>query len=149
MKSGRLVASITRTKKVRSAEEADLEWAAATKAEHVPDTGPTAPVVAAPVNNELAIARARREAAQASMREMELAKRLGELVPAKEVETKLAELFAHCRTRLMDIPRKARQHDASLSAAHLVLLEGLIRQALEDLADPEEEEESDGPAAAE
>lgn len=149
IESGRLRSSVTRAKKIRSAELADAEWSASTKADHVPITGPTAPpppVVVSPVVNALAEARARRESAQAELREMELGKKRGELVSAKEVEAKLAGVFMQCRVRLLEIPRKARQHDASLSAAHLVLLEGLIRQALEDLADPEE---SDATATAE
>lgn len=148
IESGRLVASVTRMKKIRSASEADDEWAASTKADHVPLEGPTAPHAAGPAPrapNALGEARARREAAQASLREMELARRQGELVPARDVEAHLANVFSQCRARLMSIPARARQRDPSLSGSHLALFELLIREALEDLAAPEE---SDGRAAA-
>lgn len=67
---------------------------------------------------------------------MELAEKRGELVNAKDVEKRLRNVFALCRQRLMAIPSKARQRDATFTPQHLVLLEGLIRDALEGLADP-------------
>lgn len=138
IESGRLQASITPEKKIRDADEADAEWAAATASDHVPLTGPTAPAgdPDRASTNDLVEARARREAAQASIREMELAQRRGELVPAKAIEDHLANVFARCRTKLLGVSARARQRDPSLSAQQLVLIEGLIREALEDLASP-------------
>ena len=137
-RDGRIKRSVTRRGKIRSTELADAEWLASTKSEYVPDTGPTSPARnTSPEQtalNPLAEARARREAAQAEIREMELAQRRGELVPAKDIESHLANLFTQCRTRLLSIPARARQHDASLSGPQLVLLERLLREALEDLA---------------
>lgn len=135
--AGRLARSLTRGKKIRSAAAADAEWGASTKAEHVPLTGPAASMPSGaqqPAVNGLAAARTRREAAQAAIREMELAERQGELVPAKDVELHLANLFAQCRTRLLSIPARARQRDPSLSGPQLMILEALLREALEGLA---------------
>lgn len=136
--AGRLAASLTDDrKKIRDAALADREWELATKADHVPLTGPAAAAATARgAPNPLADARARREAAQASIREMELAERQGELVAAKDVEARLVTVFALCRTKLLSIPARARQRDPSLSGRHLVLLEALIRESLEDLAGP-------------
>jgi len=146
IRDGRLASSLTKDRtKIRSAKAADAEWAAATKGDHVPLTGPTS-IAASQAPNPLAEARARRESAQASIREMELAERRGELVPSKDVEAHLANLFAQCRTRLLAIPARARQRDPSLSGPQLALLEALLFEALEDLAGapPERDERAAG-----
>ena len=135
IESGRLSASLTEDKKIRDPLEADAEWAQTTSSDRVPLTGPTAPANEdRPTSNPLAEARARREAAQASLREMELAKKLGELVPAKDVEARLVQVFTGCKTKLLGIPARARQRDPSLSAQQIATIEALVREALEDLA---------------
>lgn len=144
IRDGRLSRSLTRDrKKIRGAKAADAEWAASTKSDHVPLTGPTAPSApespddsAPTAPSPLTEARTRREAAQAEIREMELAERRGALVSARAVESYLSNLFAQCRTRLLSIPARARQRDPSLSGPQLAVIETMIREALEDLASP-------------
>ncbi len=137
--SGRLVKSLSPDrKKIIDVELADREWEANSRSDHAPLTGPTAPAVngnGQSYINPLGEARARREAAQASLREMELAERRGELIATADIEARLANTFMQCRTRLLSIPSRARQRDPSLSSGQLTMLESLIREALEDLAD--------------
>jgi phage terminase Nu1 subunit (DNA packaging protein) len=149
--NGRLDKSLTRDrKKIRDTKLANKEWAAATKADYVPITGPAAApaiateaVKASPASNSLAEARTRREAAQADLRELELKRHRGELVPSKDFEAHLArteermrEVFARCRNKLLSIPTRARQRDASFTARHIALIDELIRETLLDLATP-------------
>lgn len=147
IRSGRLVASLTADrKKVRSAKAADVEWAASTKEDRVPLSGPTAPAAAppavpgaseaaaAPPVNELALARARREAAGADLAEIELAEKRGELVRARDIEARLADVFLRCRTRIMGVAARLREQDPTFSGTQLQLVEELLREALEELA---------------
>lgn len=134
--------SVTRAGKIRSFELADLEWAAATKSEMVPLTGPTAsaasaaslPPAAAPPS-DLARARAAREATNAEIAALDLAERRGQLVDAREVETRWATVIHHCRTKLLGITARAAQRDPTLTSEQLALFDGLLREALEELAD--------------
>ena len=141
IKTGRLKTALTADRKrVRTAGAADAEWAATTKAEMVPQTGPTAPATAEPPStepppvNELAAARVRKEAASAELAEIELAEKRRELIPARDIENRLADVFLRCRTRLLGIPSRLREQDPTLSAVQLQLVEALIHDALRDLA---------------
>lgn len=135
IESGRLAKSVTPDGKIVSAEAADAEWAATTHVDRVPLSGPTAAGALAP---DLAESRARREAAEASLAEIELWERRGELVLAGDVEAKLVNVFSHCKTKLLAVPARARQRDPDLTDAQVELFELLIREALEDLASPVE-----------
>lgn len=152
--NGRLTTSLTEDKQIRDAHEADAEWAASTKADYVPLTGPSSPIAtsspATSSGNGLAEARARREAAQAELRELELAKQRGELLPLEEFEERLEQVeermktaFTRCRNKLLAIPARARQRDPSLSARQMTLLEGLVRDALVELADTSAEDDAE------
>lgn len=142
IRNGRIPASaLTKDgKKIRSAKAADAAWLASTKADMVPLTGPTAPAssqptaVEPPPVNDLAVARARRESAAAGIREIELEEMRGELLRAKDVEGRLADVFLRCRTRLLTIPSRLREQDPTVAAAQLRLVEALIVEALEELA---------------
>lgn len=138
IKSGRLAKSVTKTGKIRSAKAADAEWAAATKADYVPVTGPTAPEPPAasaelPVN-DLGIWRAKREQVNAELASIELGRARGELVLARDVEARVADAFLRCRTRLLGITVRAREADPTITDVHHRLYENLLREALEELA---------------
>jgi hypothetical protein len=154
IKTGRLAISLTADhKKIQSATQADAEWAATTNADRVPLTGPTAPAntppsaapapavdgeaappEAAPPVNELAAARARREAAGAELAEIALAQKRGELVRARDMEAHMADVFLRCRTRILGVVPRLREQDPTVTAAQLDLIDALIREALEELA---------------
>jgi hypothetical protein len=137
IQSGRLTASVTKDAAGRTRidpAKADREWAATTRSEYVPQTGPTSPAGASESTPELAESRARHEAAKAALAELELQEREGGLVSAAEVKAGMVGVFTRAKTKLLGIPSRARQQDPALTQAQLALLEGLIREALEDLA---------------
>lgn len=77
----------------------------------------------------------RLKAAQADLAELKFRTEAGGLVPAHDVEMRLVTVFTACKTRLLAIPSRARQALPHLVAADLGVLESLIREALEDLAE--------------
>ena len=77
----------------------------------------------------------RLKAAQADLAELKFREEAGKLVPARDVEMRLVTVFTACKTRLLAIPSRARQALPHLVAADLGVLESLIREALEDLAE--------------
>lgn len=133
-RAGRLSASLTKDGKIRSAAAADEEWAQTTHADRVPLRGPVANGHAA-APNPLQEHRARREAAEAAMAEIELAEKQRSLVPAADVEAHLVNVFANCRTKLLGLPARARAQDPSLSSEQIGMIDGLLHECLEDLAD--------------
>lgn len=58
-----------------------------------------------------------------------------ELIPARDVEARLVSVFTECKTKLLGIPSRARQALPHLTVADIGTLEGLIREALEGLAE--------------
>jgi phage terminase Nu1 subunit (DNA packaging protein) len=130
--SGRLSKSLTPDRKqIADADAADAEWEATTHVDRIPLSGPTAAGTPPP---DLAESRARREAAEAALAEIELAEKRGELVLAKDVESKLVNVFAHCKTKLLAVPSRVRQRDPALTGPQVELIEAAIREALDDLA---------------
>lgn len=136
IESGRLSKSITKDKKIASASAADAEWNATTHVDRIPIGGPTH--AGPPPPPDLAESRARREAAEAALAEIELAEKRRELVPAKDVESRLVNVFAQCKTKLLGVAARARQRDPGLSGPQIEIFEALIREALDDLASASE-----------
>ena len=106
---------------------ADQEWAAV--------TGEQGPGSGGDIDRDAAVeARIRRQLAQAELAELELAERRGELVDARAVETRMRDVFAHCRNRLLGVPSRVRQRDPAITVGQVRLVEDLIREALEELS---------------
>jgi hypothetical protein len=82
--------------------------------------------------------RARREAAEAALAEIELAEKRRELVLAKDVESRLVNVFAQCKTKLLGVPARCRQRDPGLTGPQIELIESLVREACDDLANKSE-----------
>ncbi len=138
-------------RKITDAAMADAEWTATTHADRVPlavqlrrgplsvappplppqPTGEPAETGGVPDRAESV---ARREAAEAALAELKLAKLEGEVIPAQHVDARLVDLFAQCKSKLLGVPARMRQEDPSLTTAQLATVEELIREALEDLA---------------
>lgn len=157
IESGRLSKSVARdgrgSPKITDAAAADAEWSATTKDNRVPlavqlmrpppPPAPRPPAAAggegdddgSEVPPDRALSAARREAAEADLAEIKVAKERGELVPVVDVEERLVNEANRARTKLLGVPSRARQQDPTLTAAHLALFEELIREALEDLAE--------------
>lgn len=137
IKDGR-ISAVTKTGRIRSARAADEEWAAATKSDHVPITGPTAPSATATPAQPSALARARerRELVSAELAELELAKLRGSVVEASQIEARWSDEILRARTRLLGIPVRAREADPTLADSQIRLFDSLIREALDALAEP-------------
>lgn len=137
IRDGRLVKAV-RDGKIDAAV-ADAEWSATTLSQRIPRTGPTS--VDADDDDDLPAgvptlkeSRARREAAEAALAEIELAEKRGELVLARDVESKLVNVFAHCKTKLLAVPGRIRQSDPGMSDVQIDMIDSTIREALDDLA---------------
>jgi hypothetical protein len=135
IKSGRLKKSLTPDGRIADAKAADVEWGATTHVDRIPLSGPTSVGVQPP---DLGESRARREAAEASLAEIELAEKRRELVLAKDVESRLVNVFAQCKTKLLGVPARCRQRDPGLTGPQIELIESLVREACEDLANKSE-----------
>lgn len=85
--------------------------------------------------------RTRKMAADARIAEIELAKVEGELVPAEEVVTAWTDVVGAVKAKLLSIPTKAAPILANEESAGgcQVILEDLINEALEELANYEPE----------
>jgi phage terminase Nu1 subunit (DNA packaging protein) len=113
---------------ILDAEKARAEWAAHTRP-RVKANG-----AATPAPSDLAAATLRERLARAEAFELQTARKKRELVPAAEVETRWAGMVLQARTTLLGLPTRARQRLPHLGAADLVVLEGLVREVLEELA---------------
>lgn len=76
---------------------------------------------------------------QAKKAELDFKKAAGEVVPAEDVRQEVEGVFRTSRTRLLAVPSRARQLLPGLSQGDIVVLENLIREALEALAEPGKE----------
>ncbi len=129
---------------------ADREWAANTK--------PTSSSLPAPPRPELAgdeidlqearrrheIERWRLSQVRREMEEITLSERRGEVVQVDEARALVIDKFTVVKTRLLGVATRARQRMPHLSYDDVELLESLIREALEELADDDEEIDDGG-----
>jgi len=79
--------------------------------------------------------RARTEYLKAELLELERAQKEGELISAEEVSKKWGELVAIARTKVLGVPSKAKQRIPDFPQDAFVILEDIVREALEELAD--------------
>jgi len=127
-------------KKILSAELADAAWAASTHADMVPGSGPTAPaaIATAAAAHPLAEHRARHAAAAATIAELELAEKRGQLVRVEDVEATWSDVVIILRTKLLGLAARARVRDPSIPKKYVTLIDTLVREALTELADEAE-----------
>jgi hypothetical protein len=104
----------------------------------VPDGTPNA------ARPSLSEASAREKHFKAQLAELEYRRQTGELVNAREVAERWVDLVARARTRLLAVPRKAKQLLAHLSYSDVSTLDALIREALEELAHGTEKDNERG-----
>lgn len=104
-------------------------------------TGPTAPATApvapdtTPPFSELALAKARHEGARAAVAELQLRRLQGELVPLAEIRAEVTQRYTIVRTRLLGVAARVKQRAPHLAAADVALIDDLVREALEEIAD--------------
>lgn len=82
----------------------------------------------------LNVSRAWKEHYQREIARVTLEEKLGTLINADEAAERWSALIASCKTKLMGIPSKARSRLPKLDNADVALLEKLVREALEELA---------------
>lgn len=142
--SERLKESVARdgagTPSISDPSLADREWIAHTDAALAPTAD--APVDAAPAESgeTYADARRRKEVALAHLRELELARKAGQLCLGTAVEAELGDLFVEIRSKLLGLPHLAKQLDDSFTVAQVQTLDRLVHAALTALADGEEKQ---------
>lgn len=142
---GRLRAAVVRdargAPKIADPELADREWDGNTRPriDHAPSAPPAADDIddadyhAARARRE--VAAARREAALAEMAELDLAERRGELIPVDQARADVFDKFTIVRTRLLGVPTRVAQRLPAIAADVVPVIDELLREALEELAD--------------
>lgn len=151
--TGRLRASLLyrpgKPIKIRSVAEADREWDAHTNAVKALPSAmakEAAAVIAAPpaasiepaAGDEskpptLQEAMAREKDWKARLAELDYRERMGQLVSAGQVESKMVETFTRCRTKMLGLPSKLKTAIPHLTRADLVVVDRFVREALEEL----------------
>lgn len=133
---GCLVYDQNGTAKIADLDAAVAAWHSRGDYTDAPQRGAAASM---PVDNDddgtptLQNAAARAKHWEAETKELEYRKKAGELVRAADIESRLVNVITHCKTRLLAIPSRAKQELPQLTLKDLEVLEGLIREALEDL----------------
>jgi hypothetical protein len=102
---------------------------------------PSAGVAVPSTGGELSWAQ-RREAAQALLEEHKLAMAVGKVVEVEEVAASVAAMISSSRTKLLGLVVRVAQRLPHLSREDLAVIDGLQREALEDLADEAEQAEA-------
>jgi phage terminase Nu1 subunit (DNA packaging protein) len=90
----------------------------------------------------LALSKARREAALAEQAEIELARLKGTLIDVAQARADVINRFTIVRTRIQGVPARLAQRLPHLAAEVVPVLDGLLREALEELAAADDTEEA-------
>jgi phage terminase Nu1 subunit (DNA packaging protein) len=77
----------------------------------------------------------RERIARAEAMELENARKRRDLVPRLEVDLSWSARVVAARTRMLGLPSRAKQRIPHLTGQDIAILESLIREALEELAD--------------
>lgn len=159
IRSGRLARSVVRRDDGRlliaDPALADEEWAASrqrarppasvpAQTSSQPPAAPPAPSPPTPApaaassavgdNLTLTEATAREREFKAKLAEMEYHERRRSLVSSAEVEARMVDTFAKCRTRLLGVPGKVKHAIPALSRQDVAAIDRIIRESLEELA---------------
>jgi len=140
IKSGRLSKSVVRTgkgqPKIADPELADEELDATTDHSKAPAyVKERESARAGAAGGSLAEASAEEKRWKAARAKLEYERRAGELVEIAEVEKQMRDVIAACKGKILGIPSKLRQMFPDFTHEHLVKLDDLLREALEELAD--------------
>jgi phage terminase Nu1 subunit (DNA packaging protein) len=90
----------------------------------------------------LRVSEARLMAAKAELAEIDVAERLGELIPVDKARADVDDLISTAKTKLLGVPNRLAQRDHTITRAQVDLVESLIREALSDLADDDDDDDS-------
>jgi hypothetical protein len=160
-KTGRLRDTVVRDAKGRAVgvtdpELAKAEWAANSDYTDAPNA-PTArlktprakldewgdpvdetPAEEMPSDGTISGAAERQKHWQAKIAELKFKEAARELVPVADVKREWTEILSQTRTKLLGIPTRVRQAIPTLTNDQVVLVEALVREALEDLVEAEQ-----------
>lgn len=150
IQSGRLEQSVVivqtargKEPKIADAGAADAEWARKTRQKADNPEGEMEPAAEEGPEEEITYNEARRRREIETWRQMrvkrqvdelDLTKRRGELIEVDEARAHVIERYTTVKTRLLGVPSRAVQRAPEL-APHVLIIEELIREALEELAD--------------
>lgn len=137
IKKGRLARCVERNErgqpKIRSADEADAEWAETTRPQ---------PAVMPPTSDDpsaagvyvYAVEAAREKHFKANLAELEFKTKSGEVINGDEAREIVIERFTEVRTKLLGLPRRIRQRFPQLTTEDVRVIDNLVREALEALS---------------
>ena len=133
---GRISKSVKRDPKSRrkkiNPELADAEWHANTNSSDKNTNG--LKLVSSAGLPALTVSKARQAAARAKQAEIELAKMEGKLIDSEQVMRKFADVISSAKTKLLGLPTAIKQRLIHLSEDDIDIIDMLVREALEDLA---------------
>jgi hypothetical protein len=72
---------------------------------------------------------------QAEHQRLDLAERSGDLLSATQARADMVEVFTHVRTKLLGIPTRCKQRIQGLTNKDVKVIDSLVREALEALAE--------------
>ncbi len=135
IKSLRLGTSVSRDARghvLIDADLADLEWERSTDPTRRPQ--PESTPAPAGDGETLLEAKARRERALATMAEIELKRRSGELVLASDVLKEWTTVLRAARSKLLSLPTRLRSDCPEIGVRGFVSATEVVREVLEELA---------------
>lgn len=93
-------------------------------------------VAAAPAagGTSLAEAAASEKLWKSRLAELDYRQKASELVEAKDIVKRFGDIHARIRTKLLAVPSKAKSTDPTLTLQQVALVDRLLREALEDIA---------------
>lgn len=143
IKRGTLSASLNSKKQIKSYEAADAEWAANTRQSPEGSADDTLAERSLP-DSKVSYTEARRRKEIQNLiqsklateqSELDTAERRGDLISKKEMGARLTTEYTHIRTKLLGLPTRCRQRLQHLTASDVQVINSLVREALEGLAD--------------
>jgi hypothetical protein len=145
VKDGRLRACVVRDPEtgrfagLTSIEEADREWLANSDYTDAPQRAPAGLPAAVDSDGTDAVTLGEASAWdkhwKAKLSELKYNEAVGKLIQASDVRREWTETLAQCRTKLLALPSQIRQAIPSLTLDDVVIVENLVRGALEDLVE--------------
>lgn len=120
-------------------DQADRLWVANTNESRRRDGQQRGPFPAAqdaaPGGVSYAQANAIEKAYKAKLARLEYEERVGKLVPVDEVREKWAQIVVLTRNRVLGLPSKIKARIPSVSRSDVLVIEALVREVLEEIAD--------------
>lgn len=151
IQKGRIVAHVDENgRRYLLAEEADEQWmqrtdsergvpaqqrARAEEAEEATQPRAQQPAADNPNIPPLYQSKAIKEAFFARAAKLKYETDMGKLVPAEEVQRRWLSIVSLARTKILGIPSKTRQRSPEMTNEQYAILEDVVRESLEELAD--------------